>query len=544
MSFKKSRLGYIPLLGIAIALGFGGHYLFRQVIGKPLTPLDAAEIIPDEATIAGFIETDSQKWSQIKQLGNSQTEKIIETQIENFQAELDTEAKNFNYEQDIEPWLGGAMFALLPENSDIAKPDLLLVLGIKNKLKARDFLKKVQAESQAEVKETKYKGVKITESTGKNNSVTASALLGNKLLLAEESQVIERAIDTYKGEPSLASTEQNEQMLKQKMTTADALAQFYIPKYGELITQALKSSDLPSMPANLAALESIDSTVINFGTERQGLRLQSVTKFSSDKFGQNFSPNKGKLLQSFPEQTMAIVNGQGIDQIWAEVLTYLKQDQAISGNLNSAKSSLQQMAGLNLEEDIFNWMDGEFALGIVATQKSLVPEQDINLSGGIILETSQPEQAKQTLAKLNNTLEKYLSFTSTENKVNQKTVTQLRAYGAEDSLNYGWLDNNKLLIAWGDSAFKSIGESNKSSLANNQNFKAMTQQASNSTLGSLYIDVPQIMSMVNQFPIPESNQEAQNAIAVLNSVQGVGSTVTMTDKRTSQQDLFILFKDD
>ena len=322
MSSKKSRLGYIPLLGIAIALGFGGHYLFRQVVGKQLTPLNAAEIIPDEATIAGFIETDSQKWSQIKQLGNSQTKKIIETQIENFQAELDTESKNFNYEQDIEPWLGGAMFGLLPEDSDIAKPTLL-VLGIKNKLKARDFLKKVQAESQAEVKETKYKGVKITESTDKNNSVTAFALLGNKLLLAEESQVIERAIDTYKGEPSLASTEQNEQMLKQKMTTGDALAQFYIPKYGELMTQALKSSDFPSMPANLAAL-NIDSTVINFGAERQGLRLQSITKFSSDKFGQNLSPNKGELLQSFPEQTMAIVNGQGIDQFWAEILTYMK----------------------------------------------------------------------------------------------------------------------------------------------------------------------------------------------------------------------------
>ena len=222
---------------------------------------------------------------------------------------------------------------------------------------------------------------------------------------------------------------------------------------------------------------------------------------------------------------------------------YLKQDQAISGNLNSAKSSLQQMAGLNLEEDIFNWMDGEFALGIVATQKSLVPELDINLSGGIILETSQSDQAKNTLAKLNNTLEKYLSFTSTEIKINHTTVTQLRAYGADDSLNYGWLDNNKLLFAWGDSAFELIGESNKSSLANNQNFKAITQRASNSNLGSLYIDVPQIMSMVNQFPIPKSNQEAQDAIAVFNSIQGVGSTVTMPDQHTSQQDLFILFKD-
>ncbi len=543
MSAKKSCLGCIPLLGIAVALGFGGYYLSRQVFGKQLTPLEAAKIIPDEAIMAGFIETDSQKWSQIKQLGNSQTEKIITTQIENFKAELDTESENINYEQDIQPWLGGVMFAVLPEDSDFAEPDLLLVLGIKNKLKARDFIKKVQPESLTAIKETKYKGIKITESTSKNNGVNAFALLDNRLLWAQERKVIEQAINTYKGEPSLASTEQNEQMLKQKMTTAEALAQFYIPNYGELITQALKSSDLPSIPPSLAVLESIDSTVMNFGIEKQELRLQSVTKFNSDEFGQNFSSNKGKLLQNFPEDTIAIVNGQGIAQFWSEILSYLKQDQVISRNLNLAKLSLQQMADLNLEEDIFNWMDGEFAFGIVSTQKSLVPEAKINFSGGIILETSQSDKAKQTLAKLKTTLEQYLSLTSSENNINNKTVTQLHLNGELDSLNYGWLDNNKLLFAWGDSAFNSISESKKSSLANNQNFKAMAQKTSGNNLGSVYIDIPQIMAIANQFPITELDPEAQNAIAILNSIQSVGSTVSMPDKRTNQQDLFILFKD-
>lgn len=221
----------------------------------------------------------------------------------------------------------------------------------------------------------------------------------------------------------------------------------------------------------------------------------------------------------------------------------MKQDQVISKNLNLAKLSLQQMADLNLEEDIFNWMDGEFALGIVTNPKSLTPELDIDLSGGIILETSQPDKAKQTLAKLETTLEKHLSLTVNNNKINNKTVTQLRANGELDSLNYGWLDNNKLLLAWGDSAFESISESKQSSLVNNQNFKAMAQKTSGNNSGSVYIDVPQIMAIVNQFPVTESDPEAQNAIAILNSIQSVGSTVTMPDKRTNQQDLFILFKD-
>lgn len=601
MNFKKSRLGYISVLGIAIALGSGGYCLSLQPLGQELTPLDAANIIPDEAIIAAFVETDLQKWSQIKELGNVDTRAIIENQIENLNAELKAEvtaklntklnikSENINYEQDIQPWLGGAMFALLPKDSTMDDPDILLVLGIKNRLKAYDFLKQVRAESQEQGIETKYtkyksdkgfkkyKGVNITEYVDQDDKKTTFAVVDNKLLLAQEKKVIEKAIDTYQGEPSLASTEQNGQMLQQEarksvgggtplklieqearksvagsqpdktieqeVTPGATLVQLYIPNYGALITKAFKSVDLPLMPRSLSILESIDSTLVSFGVENQGLRLQSVTKFNSDEFSHNYSPSKGKLSKNFPDDTIAMVNAQGIDQFWCEIFTYLKQDQDTREYFDLAKLSLQEMTNLDLEKDIFNWMNGEFAFGIVTSPKSIVPDVDINLSGGIILETSQPEQAKQTVAKLENALKENLLLTPIQNKINDKTVSRLSVDGMEDGLNYGWLDNNKLLLTWGDFAFESISESKELfSLADNRNFQTMTQKLPENSLSFLYIDISLIMAMVNQFPMSELDPEAQKAIAILNSIQSVGSNVTMPDERTSQQDLFIFFK--
>ena len=544
MSSKKSGFGCLPILGVVVALSLGGRYLSRQFLGKQLTPVDAAKVIPNQVIMAGFVATDAKKWSQIQELGNSQNQKIFEAQVEDLKAELPAESANFNYQQDIQPWLGGAMFALVPESTGISNSNLLIVLGIKNKLKARNFLKKLQAESQAELQQSKYKGVQITESTNQQDETTISALLGNRLLLAEDREVIEQAIDAYKGEPSLASMAQNKQMLKQKLNTGNALAQIYIPNYGKLITQAIAANNkTSSIPLNLSALQSIESTVIGFGAEKQGLRLRSVTKFDADAIESNFVANKNRLLKRFPNSTVALISGQGIDQVWTQVIAQLKQDNESSKFLNLAKLSLRQSANLNLEQDIFNWMDGEFALGMITTPQSIAPQLDVGLSGGIIIETSQPEKAKQTLAQLENSLQRNLAITPNQNKINNKTVTQLRAPNTKSVLNYGWLDKNNLLFAWGDYAFESISESQKSPLAKSKSFKAMAKQLPEQNAGYFYVDVAQIMMIVNQLPLPESNPETKNAIALLNSVQGIGSTVTMPDKSTSQQDVFILFKD-
>ena len=545
MGSKKSGLGCIPIIGIAIALGLGGRYLSRQVLGKELTPIDAAEVIPNDAIFATFVETDVKKWSQVKALGNSQSQKILETQIEKLQAEISSEAGDFDYERDIQPWLDGAMIAFISEDFAYPSADPLVVLGIKNKLKANDFVKQFQTLSEATLKESKYKGIKITESISQNNDLTISALIGNRLLLAEEKEVIEQAINAYKDDTSLADDPQNKKVFEQELDAGTTLGQVYFPNYGESVAKAIASkSNSPNLNSELLSIyTSIESSVIALGVEPQGLRLQSITKFTGSEFGSSFTPNKSNLLKRFPDRTIASINGKDISQLWEQVLVFLKQNRDTSRYLNIANLSVRQTTKLNLESDIFNWMDGEFALGIISTPKSLHPDLKINFSAGLILETSQPEKAKETLAKLEDSAKQHLKIFPRQNKISKKAVTRWRTPGVDGGLNYGWLDKNNLLFTWDDFAFESISQSRKKSLAKSKSFKAMSKKLSDDNSGYLYIDVAQMMTVVNQMPIPKSNPDAEKMIALLNSLEAISSTVTMPDKYTAQQDLYILFKE-
>ena len=544
MSSKKSGFGCLSMLGVAIALSVGGHYLSRQVLGKELTPIDAARVIPDEALFATFVETDSQKWTEVKELVNQPSQKIIETQVEKFEAELATELTNFDYQKDIQPWLDGAMFAFVGEDIVDSDADVLIVLGIKNKLKANNFVKKLQEKSQVESTESKYKGIKITESITQDNDVTISALIGSRLLLAESKDTIERAIDAYKENTSLASDEQTKKLFEQKIDTGTTLAQIYFPNYGELISEGLKlDPNVPNLYSELMSVyASVESSTVALGVESEGLRVRSVTKLNSDELSKYVTPSKSKLLKRFPDRTVAVVNGSGIGQFWSQLLVYLKQNRDTSRYLNLAKLGVRQSTNLDLESDIFNWMDGEFAFGIITTPKSLHPQLNLGYSAGLILETSQPEKARKTLSQLETSLQKHLEIVPTQNKINKKAVTQWKAPGVDGALNYGWLDKNNLLFAWDNFTFESISKSGKESLVKNDSFKAITKKVPDRNLGYFYLDVTQVMNTINKLPVDRTNSEAEAMLALLNSLDAIASNVSMPDKRTARQDIFVMFK--
>ena len=541
MSLKKSGFGCISLLGIAAVLFVGGRYISRQFLGRQLTPVSAGEVIPERAVLAGFVTTDSQPWSQIEKLGNARTQEILNTQLKDLETELFKDFEEFDYQQDIQPWLDGAMFALVPEKTTVSEPDLLMVLGIKNKLKARKFFKEIQQDSQVELQRSKYKGIEITESASADNTIVF-ALLGSRLLLSEDRSLIEQAIDSYKEKLSLASNFPN--LLQEKLDTGNGLARIYIPSYNELISQASASGNNFNLPWQLSRLQPMESIAVGFGVEDAGLRLQSVIKFDPDRAEASFFPSKGKILNRFPDNTVALISGSGIDEFWTQVITLLKQDPELSKYFNFAQSSFRQSTNIDLEAELFNWMDGEFALGIVTTPESLIPELDVGLNAGIVLETSQPDAAKSTLTKLESSLQQYLAIAPSQNKINDKAVTQWQAYGVPGVLNYGWIDKNNLLFAGDKSTFESVSKSNKSPLAKSKKFQAMTQKLPGKNSGYLYVDMAQVMEIFKQLNTPESDPETESAIALFDSIQSVGSSVTMPSKNTTQQDLFILFKNE
>ena len=543
MSSKKFGLGCLTILGVAIALGVGGRYLSQQILGKELTPLDAAKVIPDEALFATFIETDTEKWSEVKELFNQPSQKFLDSQIETLETELTREFPDLDYQSDIQPWLDGAMFALIGEDINGYDAEVLFVFGVKNKLKANSFAKKLSP-YQAQKQESKHKGITITESTSQDGARTSSALIDNRLLLAENKNTIERAIDAYKEKSSLASNAKTKEIFNHKLDQGTTIAQVYLPNYSELMLQGMEiDPDVANLYSELMSIyDSVDSATMALGVESQGLRLRSITTLNSDEFSQYVTPNRGKLLKRFPDRTVMALNGGGISQFWSQMQGWLKQNRDTSRSFNLAKLGVRQTTGLNLESDIFNWMDGEFAFGIISTPESLHPQFDLNYSAGLILETSQPDKAEATIAKLEQSLQNNLQLVPTRSKINRKEVTQLSTPGMDGALNYGWLDKNNLLFTWDDFTFESISKGKKS-LTKSNSFKALSKKVPDRNLGYFYLDVDPVINTINQFPLDRTSYESQTMMAFLDSLDAIASNATMPDKRTAQQDIFIMFKD-
>ena len=539
MSSQKSGFGCLSFIGVTSLLLIGGWYIHQQGwLGKKLTPIEGAKVIPNEAIVTSFISSEPKNWSKLEQLDLPETANIKET-LDNLQQEF-PESTAINYQQDIQPWLGGIMMAVLPQQSSVNDDNsILLVLGIKNKLKARDFLKKIQKESQQDWQESKYKGIKITSGKTANDKTINSALLGNNLVLADNQQTVKQAIDTYKGEPSLASEPQAKQVLSQQIKLDNSLAQVYFTDFDYLITE-IAQQDISA--AALAQLQQLESVIIGIGTDKQAIHIRSITNLKSNQNNLNIASNRNKILNKVPNNTIAIVNGQKLNQAWSTAVKQLEVDDNLRRIVSMSRASFKFSTKLDLDRDIFGWMDGEFLLGLMVTDRAIIPGLGIGLEPIIILETSKPKVAATTLSTIEKTLQRSVGILpQPKQTANKNKITEWQIPRSNFSLTYGWLNKNYLVLTVGNSFFESIDKSAKNPLNKKNEFKAIAQNLPDNNLGYFYVDMNQTMSIINKLPA-NSIDITPEAREFLNSLQGIGATATMPDKLTSQLDVLVLFK--
>ena len=540
MSSNKFGCGCWSFLGIIGVSLIGGWYVHSSGwLGKELTPIEGAKVIPSEAIVTSFISAEPQNWSHLQQLGLPETEKIIEKNIANLQREF-FNSTTVDYQQDVQPWVGGLTIALLPEQSSTQEGgNVLIVVGIKNKLKALTFIKKIHKNNKKDWQEKKYKGITITEVKNQNNEIISSALLRNKLVISNNRQTLEKAIDAYKEKSSLASKPSAKQILSQKVTIKNPVAQVYFTDFNYLIGQMVKE-DISA--ATLAELQQLESVVMGVGIQKEGIHLQSITNLKIESNNSDFSATDNKILAKLPTNSIAALNGQNLNKIWSTAIKQIEADENLRRVLDMGRLSFRYGTGLDLDEDFFGWMDGEFAFSLMTTKNKIIPELGIGLESVIILETSNPQKARATLAQLEKSLQSHVGIYAQQKTIaNKQTITEWLIPQNNFPLAYGWLDKNCLVFTIGNSGFEFINNSVDTSLKRSNKFKAIAQKLPNNNLGYFYLDMDRIMPIINRLPA-DSTDISPEAMTVLNSLVGIGATATIPDKSTSQLDVLVLFK--
>lgn len=543
MPMKKSNLlPAVVAIGI-VAGGAAAYWYFKGNFGSGTSPLASAKVVPDEALMAAFISTDSSALAQLQRFGTPEAEKLVEKSLQDFDRQVLTKSK-INYEQDIKPWLGSVTIAVLPPSSAkqlqatpfSPQSNILLVLGIKNGLSAWNFSKKLKADKTVTSQEFDYKGQKITESRSKGEPIYSS-ILDNRVILAPAKQAVEQAIDTYKGEPSFATKAGIDSTFAQSLQLKNPIAQIYLPDYAGAVQQLTATNPAGLPPQTLAQLQSVKAVVAGVGVDDMGIRMKAIAQLNPNAINIQYQNSPGKVVTRFPVDTLALLTGAGISRTWAAFVDRTRDLPEVKQGLDSARRSLKTTYNLDLDRDVFGWMDGEFAIGAISSSQGMLAS--LGFGGALMFQTSNRATAESTLSKLDAIARSnFLSVVPRD--IHGKSVTEWQVPAQGAIVGHGWLDRDTMFIAVGEPIVEAIANPSGKSLDSSEVFKAATGSLLQPNAGYFYLDMDKTMSLLASKPL--STAIDPEATAVINSIRGIGITASNPDKTTSQMELLVALK--
>lgn len=567
MSEQKRSFSFLLLPIALLVAGAAGAYFYLQGTWRKLTPLDSAQLVPEDTLLAAYIDTDSPNWSKLQQFGTPEAQTAIAQGFDEFQKGIFEDA-SLNYQTDLKPWVGDVMFAILPgakeasvskngtenesesasaemeslETAANADANLLLVVGIQNPLKAWMFNRNLQSQETVKTEKSDYKGVTISTTTIEDEPPTYSAKIGKHLVMADERYTVEKTIDTYQGDASLATRPETREMLERGKNLGRSIAQIYLPN-ATLLTQQF-SGVFSDNSEIIKQINAIQYAAIGAEIEKSGMRIQAITKVDPESFPPIETPaSESLLLNRFPSETMALITGQNIKRYWEMVVKQTSKEPMIQEMFDAMRAAIQETLNLDVDRDIFSWMDGQFALGLISSNQGLLAQ--LGFGGAILLETSDRPLAEASLKKIDESLKNSLPFPlETEPKKYQEIQITEWTIPVQGLIlgGYGWLAENLLLIGLGQPMTEVMSQEVSNPLNTSENFQAIAGSLPTPNQGYFYLDMDRVMALVNRVPLPPGNQIPPETLAILNSIQGMGVTSHWPESEINQMDMWLAFK--
>ncbi|GAB4464304.1 MAG: DUF3352 domain-containing protein [Elainellaceae cyanobacterium] len=531
---KGNGAGAWLVTGAAIALVAGGglgYWLSRQPKPGAVSEVPAGlEAVPQDALLSLSISTRPSQWRQLREFGTPQTRARLDQALVNWRDRLLT-SKGYRYDQDIQPWVGDEVtLALLAPAAETEKPPAVWILPIEDVEAAQQSLSRLGVGASATSRS--HNGVAIRTVPGTEGQTLSAAVLQDKLvLLSENAQAIERAIDAYQDGEALPQL-LNYQYALSQTAVPEPFARLYVNgPQAKAIAAANSIQPVPLL--GLTPLQNNQGLVASARLTDTGVQLRGFNWLPADsQIRYRVANTAGDLPRLLPDDALMVVSGGSFQQFWQG---YSQQGGVVNPrnplNPNTLRDGLLSTTGLNLETELMDWMNGEFAL-------ALLPQPDANgarrLSLAWIAETSDRPAAEASLAKLDEVMGSRYRFRVTKAEVGGQPVVGWASPFGSINATHGWLNNNTAFLTLGTGTLPSLLPQSDTPLATDPDFAAVTTTDLSNQNGQFFVDIERLLTSDTPFPLPNLPNGTE---VFLTGMRSLGITTAIEGDRSTRYDL-------
>jgi hypothetical protein len=360
------------------------------------------------------------------------------------------------FSKDILPWLGQfAGFGMKDiQYGDYfeTEMDLYVIVEVRNKKKADEFLDKVmdeirQGEDETFLEET-YERTTIYELDAEYEADrVALARSGSLFILSNRSEVIKEVIDASKGD-SIADSDAYQQIVSE--LPKDRLFTFFMEL--SFLESFYEELDLPVELQSNAQMDMLAGMGMAISAVEVGLQMDYIIAYNLDQMTEDerasiqMEPGQPMTASLFPKETYLYISSQGLNQsvesLQEGLLGAIEEEE-----LDEAMEIFEEQFGINPLTDLFPYLDGEWAIGILESSGGMIAEQfGIPLNLLLAVESSDQAALLNAAEKIAEGLENTGQFDVLQTETDGLQIFELRdPFYDETAFVYAVKDNILLL---------------------------------------------------------------------------------------------------
>ncbi|MEG4241601.1 DUF3352 domain-containing protein [Microcoleus sp. MON2_D6] len=520
--FSFLLAGVLALLGLS-AGGFywlTTHTPLNLLAGGPTTTPAAAVFVSKQAPLLASMLVNPDRLEALRQVFATPEERSRS------HAEFEQIKKSFlgntglDYSRDIQPWIGDEITLAVTnpdfdgDSSNGKQTGFLLAVSSQKVDRSQKFLDsywRQQSRGDKTVQSEIYKGVRINyKQAPKSQKKSASLSPFNPFSLPTSKLPSSFATAAIGGNFNSGNNQSFVLFSNSPIVIRDAINNLETanlnlnntPEYQKALQQltqgriALAFVNLPQSATEQNPQVSLNSLAVAVGVNRRGLLAQTALVTSRENTASPTLSEPVQALQYIPSASPFAVASTDLRNFWADLSLAVSTNPEVSNLVDRTLGDIQQLWGVNLPQDIFDWVQGEYALAVLpnssngadwifAAEKSADSQQAIDKLDEI---ARSKEYSIGSFTLRNQKITAWTQLTTSQNygkENNRKSAIETEAKGVRATVG-----KYEIFTTSVEAMDAALEAAETVSLVANQDFQTSIEPLPPSNDGYFYLDWP------------------------------------------------------